>query len=69
MPRAAGRCAWSAQQDLPAWYRTGATAIACLRYALAQTLTQGYAKHRQRLMVIGLYALMLGVQPKQVHAW
>ena len=35
----------------------------------AQTLEHGYAHHIQRLMVTGLYALMLGVQPQQVHAW
>jgi deoxyribodipyrimidine photolyase-related protein len=34
-----------------------------------QTLAHGYANHIQRLMVTGLYALMLGVQPRQVHAW
>jgi deoxyribodipyrimidine photolyase-related protein len=28
-----------------------------------------YARHIQRLMVTGLYALLLGVEPKQVHAW
>jgi deoxyribodipyrimidine photolyase-related protein len=43
--------------------------MACLRDALAQTLTHGYANHIQRLMVTGLYALMLGVHPQQVHAW
>jgi len=43
--------------------------MACLRDALAQTLEHGYANHIQRLMVTGLYTLMLGVQPKQVHAW
>lgn len=36
---------------------------------LAQTLTHGYANRIQRLMVTGLYALLLGVQPQQVHAW
>ncbi len=69
MPGYAERNALAAQQDLPAWYWTGATDMACLRDALAQTLTHGYANHIQRLMVTGLYALMLGVQPKQVHAW
>ena len=43
--------------------------MACLRDALAQTLRHGYAHHIQRLMVTGVYALMLGVQPRQVHAW
>ena len=69
MPGYAERNAQGAQQDLPAWYWTGETDMACLRDALAQTLTHGYANHIQRLMVTGLYALMLGVQPKQVHAW
>ena len=43
--------------------------MACLRDALSQTLTHGYANHIQRLMVTGLYALLLGVQPRQVHEW
>ncbi|MBL0166988.1 MAG: cryptochrome/photolyase family protein [Propionivibrio sp.] len=69
MPDYLERNALDAQEDLPAWYWTGATDMACLRDALAQTLTHGYANHIQRLMVTGLFALMLGVQPKQVHAW
>ena len=69
MPEYLERNALDAREDLPAWYWTGATDMACLRDALAQTLADGYANHIQRLMVTGLYALMLGVQPKQVHAW
>ena len=69
MPEYLDRNALDAQQDLPAWYWTGVTDMACLRDALEQTLTHGYANHIQRLMVTGLYALMLGVQPKQVHGW
>ncbi len=69
MPEYLERNALDASEDLPAWYWTGATDMACLRDALAQTLTHGYSNHIQRLMVTGLYALMLGVQPKQVHAW
>jgi deoxyribodipyrimidine photolyase-related protein len=69
MPGYLERVALDAQVDLPKWYWTGATDMACLRDALAQTLEHGYANHIQRLMVTGLYALMLGVQPKQVHAW
>jgi deoxyribodipyrimidine photolyase-related protein len=69
MPGYLDRNALDAQQDLPAWFWTGATDMACLRDALAQTLEHGYANHIQRLMVTGLYTLMLGVQPRQVHAW
>jgi deoxyribodipyrimidine photolyase-related protein len=61
--------ALDAQQPLPDWYWTGHTDMACLHDAIAQTLAHGYAHHIQRLMVTGLYALMLGVEPKQVHAW
>jgi len=69
LPEYLERNALDAQENLPAWYWTGATDMACLRDALAQTLAHGYANHIQRLMVTGLFALMLGVNPKQVHAW
>lgn len=69
MPDYLERNALDAQQDLPAWFWTGDTDMACLRDALTQTLEHGYANHIQRLMVTGLYTLMLGVQPKQVHGW
>lgn len=58
-----------AQEALPEFYWTGDTPMACLRDALGQTLEHGYAHHIQRLMVTGLYALLLGVEPKQVHQW
>jgi deoxyribodipyrimidine photolyase-related protein len=69
MPGYLERNTLGADADLPDWYWTGATDMACLRDAIEQTLTHGYANHIQRLMVTGLYALMLGVQPRQVHAW
>jgi deoxyribodipyrimidine photolyase-related protein len=61
--------ALNAQQPLPAWYWTGRTDMHCLQDAINQTLEHGYAHHIQRLMVTGLYALLLGVEPKQVHGW
>lgn len=69
MPQYLQRNALNAQEDLPAWYWTGKTDMVCLRDALTQTLEHGYANHIQRLMVTGLFALMLGVQPQQIHAW
>jgi deoxyribodipyrimidine photolyase-related protein len=61
--------ALDAQADLPWFYWTGETDRACLADAIGQTLEHGYAHHIQRLMVTGLYALLLAVKPQQVHAW
>jgi len=69
MPGYRERNALGAHQNLPAWYWDGNTDMACLRDVIHQTLQQGYAHHIQRLMVTGLYALLLGVHPQQVHAW
>lgn len=41
----------------------------CVRQCIQQTLDYGYAHHIQRLMVAGLFALLLGVDPGQVHEW
>jgi deoxyribodipyrimidine photolyase-related protein len=61
--------ALGAEENLPTWFWTGNTDMACLRDALTQTLEHGYAHHIQRLMVTGLFTLLLGVRPQQVHAW
>lgn len=58
-----------AHQPLPGFYWTGETDMQCLRDAIGQTLDYGYAHHIQRLMVTGLFALMLGVEPWQIHEW
>jgi deoxyribodipyrimidine photolyase-related protein len=57
------------QAKLPGFFWNGDTDMACLRDAIHQTLTHGYAHHIQRLMVTGLYALLFGVHPKEVHEW
>jgi deoxyribodipyrimidine photolyase-related protein len=69
MPGYLERNALDAHEDLPAWYWNGDIDMACLRDAITQTLRHGYAHHIQRLMVTGLFALLYGVDPKQVHAW
>jgi deoxyribodipyrimidine photolyase-related protein len=69
MPDYLERNTSNANAPLPSFYWTGKTDMACLRDAIHQTLTHGYAHHIQRLMVTGLYALLLGVAPKEVHAW
>ena len=69
MPDYLERNALDAQAALPAWFWTGQTDMACLKNVITQTLELGYAHHIQRLMVTGLYALLLGVRPQSVHAW
>lgn len=69
MPEYVGLNFFDAKRDLPAFYWTGETDMACLRSAIGQTLRQGYAHHIQRLMVTGNFAMLAGVDPHQVHEW
>ena len=69
MPEYLERNGLGAEQPLPSFYWTGDTEMNCLNQALRQTLDLGYAHHIQRLMVTGLYALLLGVKPQEVHQW
>ena len=58
-----------ADAPLPDFYWTGETEMMCLRQCIQQTLDYGYAHHIQRLMVTGLFVLLLGVAPSLVHRW
>ncbi len=69
MPKYLQRNALLADLPLPAFYWTGETEMHCLRQTIQQTLEYGYAHHIQRLMITGLYSLLLGVDPQQVHQW
>jgi deoxyribodipyrimidine photolyase-related protein len=69
MPEYEKRNALGADRDLPGFYWTAATEMNCLKDALSQTLTYGYAHHIQRLMVTGLFAMLMGVRPEDVHRW
>jgi deoxyribodipyrimidine photolyase-related protein len=69
MPEYRDRNALGARAFLPSFYWTGETQMNCLREVIGQTLRHGYAHHIQRLMVTGLYALLLGVNPVDVHKW
>jgi deoxyribodipyrimidine photolyase-related protein len=69
MPDYVDRNAMNARHTLPDFYWTGETDMRCLEQSIGQTLDYGYAHHIQRLMVTGLFTLMLGVDPKLVHEW
>ncbi|WP_286225958.1 cryptochrome/photolyase family protein [Polynucleobacter sp. HIN7] len=69
MPKYLELNALKANQALPAFFWDGNTPMQCLSQTITQSLRTGYAHHIQRLMVTGLYALLLGVKPKEIHAW
>lgn len=58
-----------ARRDLPQFYWTGETDMACMAAAIGQTQQDAYAHHIQRLMVTGNFAMLAGIDPKQVHEW
>jgi deoxyribodipyrimidine photolyase-related protein len=54
---------------LPPMYWTGETEMRCLRDAVRGVLVRGHAHHIQRLMVLGNWALLAGVEARQVDDW
>lgn len=69
MPEYIERNALDAQEKLPDLYWDGRTDMNCLKQAVGQTLAFGYAHHIHRLMITGLFALLFGAHPKEVHRW
>jgi deoxyribodipyrimidine photolyase-related protein len=57
------------QRPLPEWFWTGHTRMACMAQAIGQSLEHAYAHHIQRLMVIGNFALLAGLDPQALHQW
>jgi deoxyribodipyrimidine photolyase-related protein len=57
------------ERELPAWFWSGNTRMACMKAAIGQSLEHAYAHHIQRLMVVGNFALLAGLHPERVHQW
>ncbi|MDO5756977.1 MAG: cryptochrome/photolyase family protein [Rhodobacterales bacterium] len=57
------------RRALPDMYWGAETRMTCMAEAIAQTDTEGYAHHIQRLMVTGNFALLAGIAPAEVHEW
>jgi deoxyribodipyrimidine photolyase-related protein len=58
-----------ASRDLPDFYWTGETDMRCLSEAIGATRRHAHAHHIQRLMVLGNFAMLIGVDPIQIHEW
>ena len=56
-------------RPLPEWFWTGNTRMACVRSAIGLSLTNAHAHHIQRLMVIGNFSLLAGLDPHALHRW
>jgi deoxyribodipyrimidine photolyase-related protein len=69
MPAYAEMNALAADLPMPAFMWTGETEMNCLHQCVGQLIDHAYAHHIQRLMVMGLFALLLGVRPYEVHQW
>ncbi|MDJ0651979.1 MAG: cryptochrome/photolyase family protein [Simkaniaceae bacterium] len=58
-----------AKQTLPQFYWTGKTKMNCLKQCITETKAHAYAHHIQRLMVLGNFALLAGINPREVNEW
>ena len=58
-----------ARRRLPEFYWSGDTKMNCLRQCVLETRRNAYAHHIQRLMVLGNFALIAGIDPKEVNEW
>ena len=58
-----------AKRKLPDFYWTADTNMNCLRQCVSETKRNAYAHHIQRLMVLGNFALIAGIDPRDVNEW
>ncbi|MBT3655170.1 MAG: cryptochrome/photolyase family protein [Alphaproteobacteria bacterium] len=69
MPEYAKQNALEAHRPLPAFFWTADTKMNCLKQCVSETRDHAYAHHIQRLMVLGNFALLAGLSPKEVNEW
>ena len=59
----------NAKNKLPEFYWGGNTKMNCIKECVRNTKQNSYAHHIQRLMVLGNFALIAGVNPAYVNEW
>ncbi len=69
MPAYAATNHLGARRKLPWFYWSGETEMNCLRDCIRSTRENAYAHHIQRLMVLGNFALLAGIDPAEVEEW
>ncbi len=69
MPDLESANALNAQRGLPEFYWTGETDMRCMADCIRSTEENAHAHHIQRLMVLGNFALLAGINPREVQDW
>ena len=59
----------NAQRALPEFFWTGETDMRCLSDCIRSTHDNAHAHHIQRLMVLGNFCLIAGINPQDVQDW
>jgi deoxyribodipyrimidine photolyase-related protein len=59
----------NAQNKLPEFYWSGNTKMNCIKECVRNTKQNSYAHHIQRLMVLGNFALIAGINPSEINEW
>ena len=60
---------FEAKRKLPKLFWDGDTKMNCLSQCVKETKENAYAHHIQRLMVLGNFALIAGLDPVEVNQW
>ena len=69
MPEYRTRNALGADLPVPVFYRDGKTDMFCVGEAMRFVLELGWAHHILRLMVLGNFALLSGIEPQAMTDW
>jgi deoxyribodipyrimidine photolyase-related protein len=69
MPEYRERNALNANQKLPQMFKSGETKMNCLHDAFRTVEKYGYAHHIVRLMLLGNFALIAGLDPIETNEW
>ncbi|AFK02221.1 deoxyribodipyrimidine photolyase-related protein [Emticicia oligotrophica DSM 17448] len=57
------------RQKLPGFFWNSQTKMNCMKHSIGQSLNLAYAHHIQRLMIIGNFCLLSGINPDEVDEW
>jgi deoxyribodipyrimidine photolyase-related protein len=60
---------WQANREVPDFFWTGHTNMACLRHVLRRAIDTGYNHHIERLMVLCNFGMLTGLNPAALNDW